>query len=353
MAPAVAVVAVWAVPLIPTSQATADPSGPPDFTVVNLNLQYGRADARELAAQVDPDTDVVVLQEYTPSYTAELEAVGLLDDFPYREGTERTDAGGTLVLSRTPLEIVDRTDTAFDNLMVRLELAGVTWQVAAIHSTPPHFGAEAWTEDAFKVNAMIMEHQEENLVIVGDFNAIVEHHPMRVLLKNPNIVDPMTGRTGPDRFQPTWPVGKVAPRFARIDHFFTSAQVLPQVPHHFAVAGTDHLGIAASVCLTAHAPIASCIAGDVRSDRVVSCAGRPNTSPTEWRHHHLLCLNCQQSSTGVARTQRSASDHAGTGHPVMQGTLVWIGQRQDDVDDPDRPQTGRLSGEHPDHRATQ
>src|SRR5690606_13035744 len=71
VAPTVAVVAVWAVPLIPTSQATADPSGPPDFTVVNLNLQYGRADARGLAAQVGPDTDVVVLQEYTPRYTAE------------------------------------------------------------------------------------------------------------------------------------------------------------------------------------------------------------------------------------------------------------------------------------------
>lgn len=54
--------------------------------------------------------DAIALQEVTPEFEETLETSGLLETFPHRVGTARDDAGGTMLLSRTSVELVGDLD---------------------------------------------------------------------------------------------------------------------------------------------------------------------------------------------------------------------------------------------------
>lgn len=248
---AVTALVAWGLPVLPQPRVdVASEQVSPDLTLVSLNVQYGRADVEELHERLGPAVDMVAIQEYTPAFGSRLEAAGILAEFPHRVGTEREDAGGTMLLSRTPVEIVAQTRTRFDSFVATSQVDGVEWHVGVIHSTPPQLGAEAWAEDGYAVNALALEFVEERLVLVGDFNAIDDHHTMRILTKGP-IRNAMhsPGVSGLDAWQPTWPVGGVWPAFARIDHFLYSDRVAGGAPLHFEVSGTDHKGIVAQAYL--------------------------------------------------------------------------------------------------------
>lgn len=248
---AVAAFMVWGVPVLPGPQViVATQRLPPDLTVVSLNVQYGRADVGELAEHLEPAVDMLAIQEYTPAFGDRLRAGGILDEFPHQVGTERQDAGGTMLLSRTPVEIVAQAETPFDNLIARSEVDGTTWHVGVIHSTPPQLGADAWAEDGQEVNALALEFADQRLVLVGDFNAIDDHHTMRALTKGPirNAMDSPTV-TGMGAWRPTWPTGGAWPAFARIDHYLVSDRINAASPHYFEVSGTDHKGIVANAYL--------------------------------------------------------------------------------------------------------
>lgn len=239
----------WGLPILPRNQGVVlnQDMVAPDLTVVSLNLQYGRADVAGLSARIDAATDAVALQEYTPGFEAKLREAGLLDEFPYQVGTVRTDAGGTMLLSRTPVEIVGTAETRFDNFVARTDVRGRQWHIGVIHSTPPQVGAEAWVQDGSRVNGLALEFVQERLVLVGDFNAIDQHHTMSILTKSPisNAMDYQPFFGGTELWQPTWPVGGRWPPFARIDHFLASDRVEAAPPSYFEVAGTDHKGLVA------------------------------------------------------------------------------------------------------------
>lgn len=220
----------------------------PDLTLVSLNLEYGRADVDQLVARIGDDTDLVALQEYTPDFGKRLEAAGVLDDFAFQVGSERDDAGGTMLLSRTPVEIVAETDTRFDNFIAKVDVEGTTWHVGVIHATPPQIGARAWAKDAEKIKAMAQGFTDERLVLVGDFNAIDDHHTMRELEKS-SLVNAIHSpeRQGMDAWQPTWPAGSIWPAFARIDHLLSTPRADAGPPVYFEVDGTDHKGIVGTV----------------------------------------------------------------------------------------------------------
>lgn len=238
----------WGVPLAgPMMAAAQSQTAPePQLVVFSLNTAYGRADARQIRLLLDESVDVLVFQEYTPEFEDDLRRQGLLDRFPHRIGTARADAGGTMLLSRLPLTEVSRLDTAFDNILVSLEADGARWLVGAVHTSPPQMGAPQWARSAAKVTGLALEHADERLVLVGDFNAIDRHHTMRVLTKGP-LRDLMEGSPGLDAWRPTWPAHPWLPTFARIDHAVVSEVVGGPAPDVVRIEGTDHLGLLVSV----------------------------------------------------------------------------------------------------------
>lgn len=211
----------------------------PDFTLAVLNVQYGGASVEDFIAEVAA-SDVVVVIEYTPGFELGLERAGFFEEFPHRVGSVREDAGGTMILARTPLTEIERLDTGFDNILVESTIDGATWRIAGIHAVPPHYRADAWASDGEKIRDMVARHDDGRLLLAGDFNAIEQHHIMREL---DGVTNAMAGPSGVDAWRPTWPVHDVVPPFARIDHVLHSDDVTMPRPVTFEVPGTDHLGL--------------------------------------------------------------------------------------------------------------
>src|SRR5690606_12596982 len=188
--------------------------------------------------------------EVTPEFEEALETSGLLEAFPHHVGTARDDAGGTMLFSRTPVELVDSTEgTVFDNLLATTTVDGTLWHLGVIHTAPPQMGAESWTADAAAVGEMVVPYAEENLLLVGDFNAIAQHRTMRELTADGSLrslAAPGRGR-GEGLWEPTWPVGRSVPPFARIDHALVGRGVVGPVPSYLTIPGTDHKALRVQV----------------------------------------------------------------------------------------------------------
>ncbi|GAA1484656.1 endonuclease/exonuclease/phosphatase family protein [Brachybacterium fresconis] len=247
----VASTALFAWPLLPRTAVSDTPVAVDStLTVLSLNLQYGRADVEEIAQLITPDVDALAFQEYTPSFEQELTAAGLLEEFPHQVGTSETSASGSMVLSRTPVELAARAEsTRFENLIATTTIDGELWHIGVIHSAPPQMGADAWTEDAAAIDRLAEPFHEENLLLVGDFNAIAQHHTMRELTADSALDDlarPSAGTGGP-QWHPTWPTGTWIPPFARIDHALVGAGVLGGAPQYETVDGSDHTALIVEV----------------------------------------------------------------------------------------------------------
>ncbi|MDO5068325.1 MAG: endonuclease/exonuclease/phosphatase family protein [Propionibacteriaceae bacterium] len=235
-----AVLVLWGLPLVKLPAPRAEERAAPGIVVFSLNLQFGRADVAEVMSHIkNSDADVVAFQEHTPDFEQRLREAGLLETHPHQVGSARTDAGGTKLFSRTPLEIVGQANTVFHNFVATTTIDGTTWHIGAIHSTPPQFGVDHWAADGVKVAQLAAEFNQERLILVGDFNAIEEHFPMR-LLKSAGM------RPSSGNWVPTWPVGRRIPTFAHIDHCLVSSTVQGRDPAYLEVTGTDHRGFVAA-----------------------------------------------------------------------------------------------------------
>lgn len=231
-------------PLRPQADVMAGVESEPlpyTLSIVSLNVEYGSADVGEIADLVTEGTDVLAFQEYTEGFATELAETGLLEEFPHRVGTARAGAAGTVLLSRTPLELVAQAEgTVFDNIIATTEVAGTTWHIGSIHTAPPQMGADAWERDAEIVGELAAPFAAENLVLIGDFNAIEQHHTMRRLTADGALRFPTAPYEPAARWSPTWPTGSAIPPFARIDHALVSAGTSSWRPTAVAVPGTDH-----------------------------------------------------------------------------------------------------------------
>lgn len=129
---------------------------------------------------------------------------------------------------------------------MRTTVAETEWLVAGIHAAPPQLGADAWARDGELVADLVERHLDERMLLVGDFNAIDQHHTMRGVV-DAGAVNTASTRFWGETWDPTWPVGHPwIPAFARIDHYLMTPSVNGWAPTYFEVDGTDHMGILAT-----------------------------------------------------------------------------------------------------------
>lgn len=246
----IAAITVFTWPLLPAPERSDVPVAVgKQITVLSLNVQFGRADVKEIARLAGPAVDAIALQEFTPPFKDALAAAGLFDEFPYRAGTARGGAGGSTILSRTPVEIVAQTEhTRSVNLIARTTIEGTIWHLGVVHSAAPQLGAAAWTEDAAAIGMLAAPFLEENLLLVGDYNAIDQHFTMRELTADGDLRDLAARRQGEGLgWHPTWPADAQLPPFAQIDHALVSGSVIGGVPEYATVTGTDHRALLVEV----------------------------------------------------------------------------------------------------------
>ena len=231
------------------------PSGPEDppggdLQFISVNAQYGRLDVDELLALVTDETDLIAVQENTPQFQeALLAAIG--DELPHVVGTARTDAGGTAVYSREPVELVSSYDEVFTNLIVRTSpQAEREFTVAVVHAAPPQLGGAVWRDDARAIAQWLAPHVELGFMVVGDFNAIDQHLTMG-FFREIGLHDPQTSwnarQSALEMWEPTWPVGHTVPPFARIDHVLIPNLTTYSPTRYVELAGTDHKAVIGGV----------------------------------------------------------------------------------------------------------
>lgn len=202
-----------------------------DHQRVRLATANVRATSARAGALADElarmQADIVVLQEVTPRHLDQLRSLGTLAGYPYNAVMPDRGAAGLGVWSRFELSGVEWLD-AVGELQLRAWVdlpRGEQLRLYAIHAPAPvPEKIERWHQ---WFRAMAIESAREigthrhPLVLVGDFNATVDHRRFRRLLRTGLRDSALATGMG---WRMTWTVHwRRLPALFRIDHVLVSA----------------------------------------------------------------------------------------------------------------------------------
>jgi len=119
--------------------------------------------------------------------------------------------------------------------------------VLAVHPCNPFCGGSAWRTEHEVVRSAAAANRGQPLVVAGDFNAVDDHRPMRELRRDG--LRSATDITGAG-WLPTYPANGLIPPTIPIDHVLLSPELTATSVSTFGVAGTDHLGLLATIAGT-------------------------------------------------------------------------------------------------------
>jgi endonuclease/exonuclease/phosphatase (EEP) superfamily protein YafD len=220
-------------------------AGATAVTVMSANLSEGGADGVEVVQRAsDEEVDLLVLEEVTAAVLADMDRAGLGDLFPYRAGEPNDAADGTMVFAREELGEAERIPTLHDGWVVTMgELT-----VMAVHPYAPTVPG-AWRDDLATVVATA-ERVHPDLV-VGDFNATVDHPPIRALA---DLGYRDVGELANQGWQPSWPssgartlLGVPVPSLVQIDHVLVGPRLAAISMRTALIPDSDHRAVLAEV----------------------------------------------------------------------------------------------------------
>ncbi|GAA1394405.1 endonuclease/exonuclease/phosphatase family protein [Catellatospora coxensis] len=222
------------------------PAAPAELRVATVNADVGAADPRTLVRLVrDERIDVLAVQQLPTAGIAALTEAGLDDLLPYHELRPEYD---TSIYSRTPLTRGGplHADTAWPQTTAEVTVGGRTVRLVAVHTYYPVGDPERWTRDMAALAAVARDSGPDT-VFLGDFNATLDHAPMRDLLAA-GLVDTHAelGRG----WARTWPVGKtLVPPLVQLDHVLHGPGLIGVRVGEQTVPGTDHRAVLAVLAL--------------------------------------------------------------------------------------------------------
>lgn len=227
------------------------PSQEPTLTVLQLNTRFGLADPQQVVQlATSRPADVVVLEELNPTAAARLGAAGLGNVLPHWWGSARL---GTMVFSRWPLRHPEQLPVSKGAVRVEVAAPRPFWLIG-LHTTQPLVSTQRWRRDLSEIRRVVAR-QHGPGVVAGDFNATLNHGPMRRLLGvgsgaglSDAAVDANSG------WQPTWPSDDLARVLGvpilslfTLDHVLVTRQIDVVSTRTLTVSGTDHKALVASL----------------------------------------------------------------------------------------------------------
>ncbi|MGH3903170.1 MAG: endonuclease/exonuclease/phosphatase family protein [Pseudonocardiaceae bacterium] len=235
--------------VLPRAFADAQPEVTgPALTVASSNLYYGRADARAVVDLVrSRHVDVLSLQELTPQAVAALDAAGLWQLLPHRVLRPEPRAAGSGLVSRYPLQ--ERASTQLTSYhwqpAALVELPGTSEiEVVAVHTVAPvgRVPPSRWSAELAGLPRPLPGGATR--ILVGDFNATLDHRPLRALLG--------TGyRDAADvlglGLHATWPTDTAITPVAAIDHVLVEQTCLVRSFETLPMPGADHRAVVAEL----------------------------------------------------------------------------------------------------------
>ncbi|AVT34787.1 endonuclease [Plantactinospora sp. BC1] len=247
---ALVLVALVAPRALPDRQPAA---GGPPLRVLTANLLAGAADPETLVALVRSErVDVLAAQEFTPAAEAALDRLGLAGLLPHRQVNPEIGTTGSALYSRHPLREtgIRRNGGGFSQAYATVQPpGGPAVLVESAHPMAPATLARLpdWRAD---LRAQPPATPDGPLrILAGDFNATLDHAPLRDLLDT-GYVDAadsvgagLTGTWGPYDGDPIPPV--------TIDHVLVDRRIAVGRVAVFRLPGSDHRPVLAELTLPA------------------------------------------------------------------------------------------------------
>ncbi|MFC8592378.1 endonuclease/exonuclease/phosphatase family protein [Streptomyces atroolivaceus] len=217
-----------------------------ELRVATVNADGGAADARALVEMVRTERIDVLAVEQMPSGGVDaLDKAGLGALMPHQELHPEYDSS---VYSRHPLSHAGTTqvDTAWPQTTAEVAVGGHRVRFVAVHTYYPLGDAKRWTRDMAALTSLARSSGPDT-VFLGDFNASLDHTPMRELLAA-GLTDTHAelGRG----WAPTWPVGHaLVPPLIQLDHVLHGSGLVGVSVGERTVPGTDHRAVVAVLAL--------------------------------------------------------------------------------------------------------
>ncbi|MFC0530114.1 endonuclease/exonuclease/phosphatase family protein [Phytohabitans kaempferiae] len=185
----VAVVAALALIAVVAPRAIGGGAGRadgPTLRVLTANLLAGAGDARTLVGLIrEYDVDVLAVQEFTPAAADRLDAEGLAELMPHRQLNPIVGTAGSGLYSRLPLTGggVRRNPGGFTQAYATLTAPGaVPATVESVHPAAP-YSLEMLPDWERDLDAQPRATPDGPVrILAGDFNATLDHAPLRRLL---------------------------------------------------------------------------------------------------------------------------------------------------------------------------
>lgn len=218
--------------------------------VASANILGGATDLDRLSANT-ADRDVVVLIELDPASEAYVDSIGWLDRYPYRIGRSDPDgAPGLKIYSRFPLTERANLDLQLGGRAVRVDLpSGDQPTILAVHAINPLLGISQWHTEGERIAEAAATYGDGPLVVLGDFNATPDHLTIRTIRSRAHLTSAADALGA--GWLPTWPADSWLPPILPLDQALVSSALTPTAVHTIAAPGSDHLGIAVDLALTA------------------------------------------------------------------------------------------------------
>jgi endonuclease/exonuclease/phosphatase family metal-dependent hydrolase len=235
---------VWLVPrFIPKD--THVPADAPKLRIATSNSHVGRIDAGALVELArSAQLDVLAVEELTYEGVRALDEAGMRELMPYREQHPEVDSS---IYSRLPLSsggLLQRP-TTWPQTIAEATVGGRAVRLVAVHTYYPAGDPHRWTLDMEALRAEAGE-AGKDVVILGDFNATLDHAPMRALL-GAGLVD--THAELGHGWAPTWPASGTLPPLIQIDHVLHGTGLAAVSASEHTVPGTDHRVVVAELAL--------------------------------------------------------------------------------------------------------
>ncbi len=255
-----AVAAVTAVTLVAVVApravgSDAPPAAGPALRLLTANLLAGTADAQALVDLVRRHrVDVLTVQEFTPAIGAELDRLGLDRLLPHRELHPADGTVGSGLFARHPVSAGgvrhNRGGWGFDQAYGTVAVPGAPpLRVESAHPSAPYALDQVghWRADLAAQPPATPDGQLS--ILAGDFNATLDHAPLRALLDT-GYVDAadaagagLTGTWGPYDGDPIPPV--------TIDHVLVDRRIAVRAVSVHAIPDSDHRAVLADLRLPA------------------------------------------------------------------------------------------------------
>ena len=233
--------------VLPWYFGTRESSGNTELKVLHANvLARNTAYGRLIKLVDDENPDIIILQEISPAWAAEIQS--LRSEYPYSRIEAREGNFGIALLSRFPLtasQVVTSPPLDYPTIVADVSVGDKSLHVVTTHPMVP-LGRSFYDARNEQLGTLpaLLDSESDASMLVGDLNASMWDFHLRLLEQSSGLANARAGFG----IVPTWPTFMP---FAMIpiDHVFVSDSISVTGFRSGSRIGSDHLPLVVTMTL--------------------------------------------------------------------------------------------------------